>query len=480
MIMKLKNIIIILLAALVLLSSCEKWLDVQPKTKVESSDLFQSEIGYKDALWGVYTLMTGTSMYGLNMTVYLDALARLYSSSGSMGAAWQLHNYNYAGSDAQAAIGNMWSATYNTIANINNLVANIEGTDKSMFSQDNYNVIYGEALALRAFLHFDMLRLFAPSYVVNPAALSIPYVKEFNYNITPQSTVEEALTKVLADLEAAAALLKQSDPIYTGRVITTTTDNGYLLNRQLRMNYFAVKAILARAYMWKGDKTNAYTCAMEVINSGKFKWTSVDNIATTNEQRDRTFTPEQVFALYIENMASNIQYNLSLDARWSSRYMRVNKTYFTRVYPYATDWRGVNTLYFWSDIVTGSYSSERVSTKLWQFSTMPVAHKRRMPLIRLPEMYLIAAECRSNEAIGIINTIRQNRGISEVFSPTSTETQITNEIKQEYLREFYCEGVAWYYYKRTDATTLDGYSSFNKANYVLPIPPQEVEFGSRK
>ncbi|PKO99018.1 MAG: hypothetical protein CVU13_07790 [Bacteroidetes bacterium HGW-Bacteroidetes-8] len=480
MIMKLKNIITILLATLVLLSSCEKWLDVQPKTKVESSDLFQSEIGYKDALWGVYTLMTGTSMYGLNMTVYLDALARLYSSAGSMGAAWQLHNYNYTGSNAQAAIGNMWSATYNTIANINNLVANIEGADKSLFLQDNYNVIYGEAIALRAFLHFDMLRLFAPSYVLNSAAPSIPYVKEFNYNITPQSTVDEALTKVIEDLEAAAALLKQSDPIYTGRVITTTTDNGYLLNRQLRMNYFAVKAVLARAYMWKGDKTNAYTCAMEVVNSGKFKWTSVDNIATTNELRDRTFTPEQVFSLYIENMASNIQYNLSLDARWSSRYMRVNKTYFTRVYPYATDWRGVNTLYLWSDIVTGSYSSERVSTKLWQFSTMPVAYKRRMPLIRLPEMYLIAAECRPNEAIGIINTIRQNRGISEIFSPTSTEAQIINEIKQEYLREFYCEGVAWFYYKRTDSNTLDGYSSFQKANYVLPKPQEEVEFGSRK
>ena len=94
--------------------------------------------------------------------------------------------------------------------------------------------------------------------------------------------------------------------------------------------------------------------------------------------------------------------------------------------------------------------------------------------------YLIAAECRPSEAIGVINTIRLNRGITVTFSPTSTEAQINNEIKQEYLREFYCEGVAWYYYKRTDATTLDGYSSFKKANYVLPIPPQEVEFGSRK
>lgn len=37
--------------------SCDDWLDVKPKTQVESSELLKDEAGYKDALWGVYTLM---------------------------------------------------------------------------------------------------------------------------------------------------------------------------------------------------------------------------------------------------------------------------------------------------------------------------------------------------------------------------------------------------------------------------------------
>ena len=35
--------------------------------------------------------------------------------------------------------------------------------------------------------------------------------------------------------------------------------------RQYRMNYYAVKALMARAYMWKEDYSKAKECAIEVI-----------------------------------------------------------------------------------------------------------------------------------------------------------------------------------------------------------------------
>ena len=46
---------------------------------------------------------------------------------------------------------------------------------EELFTGNNYNIIQGEALALRAMLHFDMLRLFGPVYSRNPEATSIPY-----------------------------------------------------------------------------------------------------------------------------------------------------------------------------------------------------------------------------------------------------------------------------------------------------------------
>ena len=156
--------------------SCDDWLDVKPKTQVESSELLKDEAGYKDALWGVYTLMVQKSMYGLNMTVSLDAMAKIYSRVGTSATQYPLSTYSYTSTKAKSLINDVWQKTYTTIANVNNIIGNIREADPAMFSRDNYNVIYGEALGLRAFLHFDLLRLFAPAYADDPEAQGIPYV----------------------------------------------------------------------------------------------------------------------------------------------------------------------------------------------------------------------------------------------------------------------------------------------------------------
>ena len=56
---------------------------------------------------------------------------------------------------------------------------------------------------------------------------------------------------VLVDLGNAAEYLK-SDPIYTGKAIAETTDNGYLMNRQVHLNYYAVKGLMARTSSQEG------------------------------------------------------------------------------------------------------------------------------------------------------------------------------------------------------------------------------------
>lgn len=60
------------------------------------------------------------------------------------------------------------------ILNCNKLLKNIQGK-QSLFTGYNYDIIRGEALALRAMLHFDMLRLFGPVYSLNPDGTAIPY-----------------------------------------------------------------------------------------------------------------------------------------------------------------------------------------------------------------------------------------------------------------------------------------------------------------
>lgn len=82
---------------------------------------------------------------------------------------------------------------YNAIANDNNLLRHLEKADRGMFDGDNYNLIKGEALVLRAYMHFDLLRLFGKSFAMDPQAQAIPYVTVYGKDQTPRSTVNEVV-----------------------------------------------------------------------------------------------------------------------------------------------------------------------------------------------------------------------------------------------------------------------------------------------
>ncbi|MDR0766238.1 MAG: RagB/SusD family nutrient uptake outer membrane protein [Odoribacteraceae bacterium] len=475
-----KTIFTALVAILATLSSCEEWLSVKPQTTVEASDLFKNEAGFKDALWGVYTRMTSTSLYGRELTFgMVDVIGQIYYNAGSSSSYSynNLKSYNYTHATAEAVINAAWSGMYTTIANINNLVDNLRAVDRGMFDGEHYNVILGEALALRAYLHFDLLRLFAPSYLVGASQPAIPYVKEYTFRTTPLSTVEQVIALALEDLAEAEGLLKASDPIYTGAEVDE--EDALLLRRYFHLNYYAVKAVQARVHLYKGDLAKAGACALEVINSGKFTWTPVSSIAVVDvATRDRTFSPEQVFALQVQNMETNIADRLT-ETIYVSYRLVFNDSYLNRRYPAAThanDWRR---LYYWSDVIMAT-NGYRFCNKLWQVEEMTADFAKRMPLVRLPELYLIAAEADIANAATYLNVIRENRGVLVPVTATAEE-DLRAEIKMEYLREFACEGLVFHYYKRVNATAIDGLSgTFNTANYLLPVPKEEIEYGQRE
>jgi len=58
-------------------------------------------------------------------------------------------------------------------------------------------------LALRAFLHFDLLRLYGPSPAVGKEHKAIPYMEEFTNIASRRLTVNQVLEKVAADLNKA-------------------------------------------------------------------------------------------------------------------------------------------------------------------------------------------------------------------------------------------------------------------------------------
>src|SRR3712207_5470918 len=88
-----KYLYVSLIIMLLGLTSCNHWLDVEPKTSIPTDKQFESEPGFKDALTGIYLKLGTTQLYAGDLTyAYLDELAdrkstRLNSSHANISYA---------------------------------------------------------------------------------------------------------------------------------------------------------------------------------------------------------------------------------------------------------------------------------------------------------------------------------------------------------------------------------------------------------
>lgn len=463
------NILLCLSLVVMAGTSCKKWLDVKPKTEIETSDLFADERGFKEALAGVYTGMADSTLYTRNLSFgLLDAMAQYWNIPGIYAEYHDATLYNYESDRIKPAIDAVWNGLYNVIANANNILDQIDAK-KELFKDNNYAIIKGEALAIRAYAHFDLLRMFAPADF-SGAALSIPYVTSFSKQISRQYTPQEVIGLCVKDLEDAAELLK-ADPVYTQEEVTLETDNGYLLNRNYHLNYYAVKGLQARVYLYSGAKAKALEAAQEVIQAhdqkGLFQWVKTSDVTIAQKNlRDRTFSSEHLFALNSKRLAEIIvPYFKSGNTLLISR-----EPVKSVIYENLPDYRSE---YLFETV----NSTPDILTKLWQEDGAP--KKGRMPMIRLSEMYYIAAECNSNNAevaVEYLNEVRRHRGLEVDLPATLNEPELTNEIYKEYKKEFIGEGQLYFYHKRRKDVNIGNV----RANYIFPMPDVEIEFGNRK
>ncbi len=211
---------------------CSDYFDVRPKSQVLADELFSTEEGFSDQLTGVYKRLASTSLYGQEMTFGLaEALTQNYDlATGS--EYYEAGLYNYENTAVKNKITTVWSQMYSAIANLNIMLEYID-KNPAMFGGDNYRIYKGEALGLRAFLHLDLLRMFAPSYASNAQAPAIPYVMTYSTAVTPQSTVDKVLDYVIADAREALGLL-ETDPLFLADSLEAYT---YRNDRSYRFNF---------------------------------------------------------------------------------------------------------------------------------------------------------------------------------------------------------------------------------------------------
>ncbi|MCK9305815.1 MAG: RagB/SusD family nutrient uptake outer membrane protein [Bacteroidales bacterium] len=455
------------------ITSCSDWLDVKPKSQVKDDELFSSEPGFKEALSGVYSLLVSESLYTKELRFGMaGVLAREWSyyTTVSNGYAGE-EDYDYTVSATENRIEAIWEGLYNAISNANVILEVIDGR-KSVFSGDNYNIIKGEALALRAFCHFELLRYFGVSWTVNPNQPAIPYVKHYAPLQSPQLTVSQVIDKVLEDLEEAVVLLK-SDPIFTGKVITELDDNGYLMNRQRHLNYYAVKGLQARIYLYKKDYPNANLCAREVINSGLFTWVPQSDMIAMNDPAGVT---EQLWAIDVQALST-----LATNYFSSSAGSTVFPIYSERLDLYYGDERQDDYRYMYMfENGTGANSNSRYLRKLYTPNLEDSYYQNKMTMLKISEMYYIVAESRyytSGDYMEPVNEVRSARGLQPASEPADFIRFLTTEFRKDFLGE----GQLFLFYKRHNMESIyDSEADLTGLKaYTFPLPKSETQAAER-
>ena len=471
-----KKVINILKTAFIiaLCASCNDWFDVKPRDMEEADKLFSTQDGFKEALAGVYTNLCQTSAYGREMTyglvsVFGQEWARGSGIDNQPASLYALaRSFRYEETNVQSSIDRFWSVLYNTIAQANTLIYYTE-VKREALNDLNYHIIRGEAFALRAFAHSEIFRLYADVQGMAPDDdhIALPYVSSTIPAITPQSTNKEFYDYLMADIAEALRLL-EVDPIVSGEDMRGV-DNGYLVNRHYHLNYYAVWALKARMCLYYGRKSDALQAARTVLSAqsekGLFPWVTRDDANNTNtNMRDRTFSTEHIFALNITELETYIRGYFRETV--TPLEARIEKG---TLYPYGGDLRA---------IFFESYNGvPDVYSRFWQMSTS--SRRDRMPIIRITEMFYIAAECligsNNQEAISLLQQVRTGRNIVEEISTDLNDDLIRAEILAEYQREFLGEGQLFYYHKRMKDTRIGTVT----ADYILPLPTTEWDLGDR-
>ncbi|GAA4290625.1 RagB/SusD family nutrient uptake outer membrane protein [Aestuariibaculum suncheonense] len=463
-----------ILICTLLLNSCSDYFDVSPKSNVKAEDLFQDESGFNQAFLGVYTLMSTKALYGDNMTYsFLDVLAQYYPSvrANSDHNFINAVDYDYNELKEENRIANIWSKHYQAIANVNSILLFIDD-HAADFSEGVYEVYKGEAMALRAYLHFNLLRLFGQAPVLGANEPAIPYMDKYTNEAQQALSVDAVLGKIKNDLMLGRDLMMQNDPYGPNyQTIDYNLVPRALENREFRMNYFAATATLSLVSIYEGDNEKALGYAQEIIGTTDGSVSPVDLFSFANIPNDITAKSETIFGLNVSKLVEyqDLYFSTASYSGQQRDWLAIDAAIIETIYtPY-----GASSIDQRANVFFGpSQGGDRALAKYTNTTTLP--------LLKISELYLIAAEAEANldNALNYYNTFTASRGIEAQTGVTREE--LDAEIYKEYKKEFIGEGKLFWFYKRNnfDVIGLLDDVEIDSASYVFPIPTSEIEFGN--
>ncbi|WP_225321263.1 RagB/SusD family nutrient uptake outer membrane protein [Rhizosphaericola mali] len=417
-------------------SSCNKFLEINPKDDVSDDQTIVDAASARTAIRGVYRALSADSYYGNSFPSlgYLNGDNVQWTGSQSIVQQFISHNVH---SD-NGTIESVWTAIYATINRANNVIAKLPNVIDVNLSDSERNQIKGEAFFVRALSYFDLARTWGGVQLkLNPT------VSLSGNSGIKRSTLEETYVQVLNDLDSAEVLL----PLVTNRV------------RATKKTAWALKS---RYYLYQQDWPDAETYATKLITDNNYSLLAPYNAWWAN---DVTATAESIFELaYSANYTNSQRNQWQPPANGGTRQIAPSDAFLLLV----------------NDPSVGGNRSSLVAQTtqgLW-YGNLYYRSPATDPayVIRIAELYLIRAEARAQQgnlagALSDLNIVRNRAGLTDYT--TSTKADALLAIENENRIEFALEAHRWFDLVRTNrAQTVLGITDNNRL--LMPIPINEL------
>ncbi|MFD1628340.1 RagB/SusD family nutrient uptake outer membrane protein [Pseudopedobacter beijingensis] len=224
--MKIRYFITSLFLAIgMLLSSCEKFLDTTPEDFLTPKNYYETETQLQYALNGVYATLKSSSLYGNYMLGRMGLEADEGFSSFPNELA-TVGGYNVSTNDIKVEA--FWKELYIGINKANLLLENI---GKPTMDDTKRKIIEGQALFLRAYFYFMLVRNFGdvPLVLKTPVSASIESIH------LPRTPAKEVYEQILLDMEKAADMVEDIQTIGHGGKISKSAVWGIMARVCLHM-----------------------------------------------------------------------------------------------------------------------------------------------------------------------------------------------------------------------------------------------------
>ncbi|MFB6456284.1 RagB/SusD family nutrient uptake outer membrane protein [Chitinophaga sp. Hz27] len=439
---------IILPAAMVFTSACNKKLDVKPGQQI-SPEQIQTEDDVTAIMLSAYNSLQDPSAFGERYIFLSD----LISNPDFITYQGTFLNYSQVNTHQMQKSGSIpsdvWGRGYVTINTANIVLANM-----SKVSAANKATLSAEAKFIRAITYYELAGFYGLPYSAgnvdkNPAVplITAAVISPADLAATkqPRASVSAIYTQIIADLQEAAANLPDS---YSEK------------KNKSRATKYAAYAFLARVYMAQHNYVEAAKAADVVIQSGEY--TLVPSFDA--EFNNSALSAEDIFAILQTSQSNAGTSNNGLVTFYGLDQRNDVTISPDQLAQYdAGDTRGKFYNY--------SSDSSSITTSKWRdlYGTIPV--------VRLAEMYLVRAEAnlRAGTSVGDtpLNDVNAVRNRSKAI-PLATVA--ADDVVQERRLELAFEGDNFWIVKRLQLNV--GNLKYDDNMLVFPVPQREIDVNS--